>query len=43
MLLFLEQKESSDGEVIKSKRPPKIRRITKPNGKVIYEFWLGEW
>ena len=33
-----EQKEDDDGEVIKFKRSPKIRRITKPDGKVAYEF-----
>lgn len=35
---FLEQEEGGDEEVIKSERPPKIRMITKPDGKVIYEF-----
>ena len=31
----LEQGEDNDGEVIESERPPKIRRITKPDGKVV--------
>nr|POE53131.1 hypothetical protein CFP56_13674 [Quercus suber] len=35
---ILEQEENGDGEVIESERPFKIKRITKPNGKVIYEF-----
>ena len=34
----LEQEENGDGEVIESKRPFKIIRITKLDGKVIYEF-----
>ena len=35
---ILEQEEDDDGEVIESERPPKIKRITKPDGKVVYEF-----
>lgn len=35
---ILEQKEDDDGEVIKSTRPPKIRLIAKPDGKVVYKF-----
>jgi len=35
---ILEQEENGDGEVIESKRPFKIIRITKLDGKVIYEF-----
>ena len=35
---ILEQEEDGDGEVIEFERPPKIKRITKPNGKVIYGF-----
>ena len=35
----LEQEENGDGEVIESKRPLRIRRITKPDGKVVYKFW----
>lgn len=34
----LEQEEDGDGEVIEFERPPKIRRITKLDGKVVYEF-----
>ena len=34
----LEQEEDDDREVMKSEKPPKIRRITKPDGKVVYEF-----
>lgn len=30
--------EEDEGEVIGPNRPPKIRRITKLDGKVIYEF-----
>lgn len=36
--IILEQEEDGDRKVIESKRPPKIRRITKLNGKVVYEF-----
>ena len=35
---ILESKEEGDREVVESKRPSKIRRTTKPNGKVVYEF-----
>ena len=35
---ILEQEEEDDGEVIEPKRPPKIRRTTKPDGRVVYEF-----
>ena len=35
---ILEQEEDGDEEVIKFERPPKISRITKPDGKVVYEF-----
>lgn len=35
---ILEQEEDGNGEVVESKRPPKIRRITKSDGKVIYGF-----
>ena len=30
--------KKDEGEVIELDRPPKIRRITKLDGKVIYEF-----
>ena len=32
------KEEENDGKAVKPKRPPKIRRITKPDGKVVYEF-----
>ena len=35
---ILEQQEDDDGEVIESKRAPKIRQITKLDGKEVYEF-----
>ena len=34
---ILEREEDDDGEIVEPKRSPKIRRTTKPNGKV-YEF-----
>lgn len=37
-VIVLEQEEDDNREVIESERPPKIRRITKPDDKVIYEF-----
>ena len=33
---ILERGEEDDGEVIKLKRSPKIRRTAKPNDKVVY-------
>lgn len=36
--IVLERKEEGDGEVAEPERPPNIRRITKPNGKVVCEF-----
>ena len=36
--IAMQREEEDDGEVVESERPSKIRRITKPNGKVIYEF-----
>ena len=42
VLLFnatiLEQEEDGDEEVMESERPPKIRRITMLDGKVVYKF-----
>ena len=35
---ILGQEEEDDGEVVEPKRPPKIRRTTKPDGRVVYEF-----
>lgn len=40
--IVFEREEEDDKEVIEPKKPPKIRRITKPNGKVIYELWWLE-
>ena len=34
----LGQEEEDDGEVVEPERPPKIRRTTKPDGRVVYEF-----
>lgn len=36
--ISLEREEKGDGEVVEPERPSKIRRTTKPNGKVVYEF-----
>lgn len=30
--------EEDDGEVLEPERPFKIKRITKPDGKLVYEF-----
>nr|POF01939.1 hypothetical protein CFP56_06392 [Quercus suber] len=42
ILLFnpiaLQREEEDGGEVVEPKRPSKIRKITRPNGKVVYEF-----
>ena len=37
-VIFLEREEKDDGEVVEPKRPLKMKRITKPDGKVVYEF-----
>ena len=37
IVLEIEEKDD-DGEVVKPERPLKIRSITKPDGKVVYEF-----
>ena len=34
---ILEREEEDNGEIVEPERPPKIRRTTKPDGKV-YEF-----
>ena len=40
---ILEREKEDDREVVKPEGPHKIRRITKPDGKVVYEFrWLKE-
>ena len=36
--IILEREEEDDREVVEPKRPLKIRRTTRPNGKVVYEF-----
>ena len=42
ILLFnatvLEREKEDDGEVLELDRPSNIRKITKPDGKVVYEF-----
>ena len=38
----LQREEEDDGKVKEPERPPKIRRTTRPNGKVVYEFWRLE-
>ena len=42
ILLFnpiaLQREEEDDGEIVELERPFKIRRTTKPDGKVVYEF-----
>lgn len=35
---ILEREEKDDREVIEPDRPPKIRKITRLDGKVVYEF-----
>ena len=37
-VIVLKGEEKDDGEVVKPERPLKIRSITKPDGKVVYEF-----
>ena len=32
------KEEEDDGEVVELERPSKIRRLTGPDGRVIYEF-----
>ena len=34
----LKREVEDDGEVVEPDRPPNIRKITKPDGKVVYEF-----
>ena len=42
ILLFnpiaLQTEEEDDGEVVEPERPSKIRKVTEPDGQVIYEF-----
>nr|POF03728.1 hypothetical protein CFP56_06647 [Quercus suber] len=42
ILLFnpisLEREEEDDVKVVKPESPSKIKRTTRPNGKVVYEF-----
>ena len=38
--ITLQMEEEDDCEVVELEKPPKIRRVTRPNGQVIYEFWL---
>ena len=33
-----EEEEEDDGEVVEPERPSKIRRVTRPDGQVVYEF-----
>ena len=37
-VIVLEREGEDVGEVIEPDRPLKIRRITKPDGKVVYKF-----
>ena len=34
----LEREKEDDGEVLEPNRPSNIRKITKPDGKVVYDF-----
>ena len=34
----LEKEEEDNGEVVEPKRPPNIKRTTRQDGKVVYEF-----
>ena len=36
--ITLQRVEKDYGEVVEPENPSKIRRITKPDGKVVYEF-----
>ena len=36
--IALQREKEDDGEVVEPKRPSKIRRTTRPDGKVVYEF-----
>ena len=35
-LIVLQVEEEVDGKVVEPKRPSKIRRVSRPNGRVIY-------
>ena len=36
--IALQREEEDNGEVVEPERPSKIRRITRPKGKVVYEL-----
>ena len=36
--IALQREEEDDGEIVELERPFKIRRTTRPDGKVVYEF-----
>ena len=37
--IAFQAEEEDDGEVVEPKWPSKIRRVTRPNGWVVYELW----
>ena len=36
--IALQEEEEDDGEVVEPERPSKIKRVTRPDGQVVYEF-----
>ena len=36
--IALQREEEDDGKVVEPERPSKIKRITRPDGKMVYEF-----
>ena len=36
--ITLQREEEDDGKVVEPERPSKVRRITRPDGKVVYKF-----
>ena len=37
--ITLQGEKEDDGEVVESEKPSKIRRTTRPDGKVVFEFY----
>ena len=41
--IAMQREEEDDGKVVEPKRPSKIKRTTRLDGKVVYKFrWIGE-
>ena len=36
--ISLQAEEEDDGEVVEPKRPSKIKRVIRPDGRVVYKF-----